>query len=443
MTIVRGTLLSSSLTPLVGFIDISIDRVVPTGTTGVLLSNNVVMPSTDRITLVAGYFSVDLEPTIVTQATYRFQVYEDLGSGNTRLIRDFFTALEDTGVIEYEALDTVTGIYPDQQDSRFTTIARRLYADSTFFTALIGYLLNARGAYSSVATYRRGDLVTFDGGSYLWRYGTNGNALPTEDTRWFPMAQRGNDGTGTAGNVATYGPGWSGQTDAPARGSLWTFLQTLATKVELSGYISAASASLVTPSINMVSGQTNTALSDASGVNASWVQSVIDLFRKGLTPIGAMLDYGGTVAPSGWLLCQGQLLVRTSYPALFTVLGTQYNTGGEAVTTFRVPDSRGRVTVAPDGGTGRLGAASVNGSSGGAQSVVLTVGNLPAHTHPLSGVGALHSVEVGPVAGAVIWTVNDPGYYRLRNATLSTGTGDPVATVMPFTTAAKIIYTGV
>lgn len=251
MTIIRGKLLNADKTALSGFIDISIDRVVPTGDTATPVSKSVVMPTSNRIQLVQGYFSVDLEPTVVSSATYRFQVYEDLGPGKIRLIRDFFTGIEDTGVIEYEALDTITGIYPDQQDSRFTTIARRLYADSTFFTALIGYLLNARGTYSPLATYRRGDLVSFDGGSFLWKAGTNGNDLPTNSALWFPMAIRGSDGTGTGGNGSPVGPGWSGQTDAPARGSLWTFLQTLATKIELSGYIRAASASLVTPSIDM------------------------------------------------------------------------------------------------------------------------------------------------------------------------------------------------
>ena len=443
MPIVRGTLLTADQTPLVGFIDISIDRVVPTGSVGVSLSKSVVMPSTDRITLAAGYFNVELEPTIVTQATYRFQVYEDLGSGNVRLVRDFYTALQDVAVIEYEDLDTVTGIYPDQQDSRFTTIARRLYADSTFFTALIGYLLNARGPYDDLATYRRGDLVAFDGGSYLYTYATNGNTLPTNTVRWFPMGTRGADGTGTTGNTSAVGAGWAGQTDAPARGPLWTFLQTLATKVELGDYISSLSAALITPSIDMGSGQIDTALADSSGVNASWVQDVLDQYRKGFMPVGTMVDYGGTVAPSGWLLCQGQLLLRSAYPDLFTVLGTQYNIGGEAITHFRLPDTRGRVTVSPDTSAGRLTAAAANGSSGGSATVTLSTPNLPSHTHGFDGAGVLTTVEVAPTAGAVIWPVNDPGYYRLRDATEATGSGVPFSVLQPYTTATKMIYTGV
>jgi microcystin-dependent protein len=224
---------------------------------------------------------------------------------------------------------------------------------------------------------------------------------------------------------------------------LWTFLQTLATKVELGGYISSLSAALITPSIDMGSGQIDTALADSSGVNASWVQDVLDQYRKGFMPVGTMVDYGGTVAPSGWLLCQGQLLLRSAYPDLFTVLGTQYNIGGEAITHFRLPDTRGRVTVSPDTSAGRLTAAAANGSSGGSATVTLSTPNLPSHTHGFDGAGVLTTVEVAPTAGAVIWPVNDPGYYRLRDATEATGSDVPFSVLQPYTTATKMIYTGV
>lgn len=56
-------------------------------------------------------------------------------------------------------------------------------------------------------------------------------------------------------------------------------------------------------------------------------------------PIGAILPYGGATAPSGWFLCQGQAISRTTYAELFAVIGTAFGTG-DGSTTFNLPDMR-------------------------------------------------------------------------------------------------------
>lgn len=61
------------------------------------------------------------------------------------------------------------------------------------------------------------------------------------------------------------------------------------------------------------------------------------------------LWFTGT-APTGWLLCNGDAVSRTTYADLFAVIGTTFGTG-DGSTTFNVPDFRGRVP-AGDGGTG-------------------------------------------------------------------------------------------
>ena len=60
-------------------------------------------------------------------------------------------------------------------------------------------------------------------------------------------------------------------------------------------------------------------------------------------PIGSIQAYGGTTAPSGWLLCQGQAVSRTEYADLFNVIGTAYGSG-DGSTTFNVPDLREATT---------------------------------------------------------------------------------------------------
>ena len=57
-------------------------------------------------------------------------------------------------------------------------------------------------------------------------------------------------------------------------------------------------------------------------------------------PIGTILPFGGTSAPNGFFLCQGQALSRTEYKELFGVIGTSFGSG-DGSTTFNIPDLRG------------------------------------------------------------------------------------------------------
>lgn len=104
---------------------------------------------------------------------------------------------------------------------------------------------------------------------------------------------------------------------------------------------------------------------------------------KGTIPIGGVMDFAGSAAPAGWLLCFGQQISTTTYAALFAVLGTTYGSGAG---TFGIPDYRGRATFGQDnmGGSaaGRITATlnfdgTVLGGSGGSQSQTLTLGQLP------------------------------------------------------------------
>lgn len=61
-------------------------------------------------------------------------------------------------------------------------------------------------------------------------------------------------------------------------------------------------------------------------------------------PAGVIAAYGGAAAPTGWLLCDGSAVSRTTYADLFTAIGTAYG-AGDGSTTFNLPDMRGRVPV--------------------------------------------------------------------------------------------------
>lgn len=104
-------------------------------------------------------------------------------------------------------------------------------------------------------------------------------------------------------------------------------------------------------------------------------------------PTGVMMDYAATTAPTGWLLCDGSAVSRTTYADLFTLIGTAFGAGNGS-TTFNLPDLRGRVAVGLDnlGGTAasRVSGGTTLGGSGGTQSANLAINELPVHEHDMA-----------------------------------------------------------
>ena len=102
---------------------------------------------------------------------------------------------------------------------------------------------------------------------------------------------------------------------------------------------------------------------------------------------GMLMPYAGASAPTGWLLCYGQAISRTTYADLFATVGTTYG-NGDGSTTFNLPDLRGRTIAGKDdmGGTSanRLTSAlngDALGATGGAETHTLTEAQLASHKH--------------------------------------------------------------
>jgi microcystin-dependent protein len=98
----------------------------------------------------------------------------------------------------------------------------------------------------------------------------------------------------------------------------------------------------------------------------------------GIVPVGSIVQYAGASAPTGWLLCQGQSLVRADYAALFGVLSTTW--GAADGTHFNVPDLRGKVAIG-------VSDSHALGTSGGAETVTLDTTQIPSHQHTIDSQG--------------------------------------------------------
>jgi microcystin-dependent protein len=99
-------------------------------------------------------------------------------------------------------------------------------------------------------------------------------------------------------------------------------------------------------------------------------------------PTGTVLSFAGSSAPSGYLLCDGAAVSRTTYAALYAVVGTTYGTG-DGSTTFNVPDGRSRTVVGAGQGTGLTNRTRGGGTGAawGEESHTLSQAEMPSHTH--------------------------------------------------------------
>lgn len=144
-------------------------------------------------------------------------------------------------------------------------------------------------------------------------------------------------------------------------------------------------------------------------------------------PPGVVAPYGGSSAPTGWLICDGSSVSTATYANLFAVIGYTY---GGAGSSFTLPDLEGRVVAGLEAASTRLTSAesgidgSVLGAVGGAEAHALTEAEMPAHTHTNSMVDSGVDTE-----GAPAQNVYQPGVGG--SATGSTGGGNTHTSVQP------------
>lgn len=141
----------------------------------------------------------------------------------------------------------------------------------------------------------------------------------------------------------------------------------------------------------------------------SMTQNLNNFYSTGtINEIGAIVAYGGTLPPTGFLLCDGTAISRSTFSALFAVLGTTYGVG-DGSTTFNLPNLKGRVPVGLDTSQTEF---NTMGKTGGHKL-------MQAHTHA-------ESVGNGTAGGiALVAQANyTGGNFAIGNTTASTGGGN-------------------
>lgn len=145
--------------------------------------------------------------------------------------------------------------------------------------------------------------------------------------------------------------------------------------------------------------------------------------------------FGGNFAPRTYAFCHGQLISIAENTALFALIGTTY--GGDGMTTFALPDFRGRRPV----GTGQgPGLSNVElGQIGGSESLTLTTVNMPGHNHTISlncsNNGATSNSPAGNFHAA---SEENLAYHSNGGSTMTTlitgtsGSNQPVSLISPY-----------
>jgi microcystin-dependent protein len=153
--------------------------------------------------------------------------------------------------------------------------------------------------------------------------------------------------------------------------------------------------------------------------------------------VGEIRMFAGNFAPTGWKLCDGTLLSIAQYEVLFQLIGTTY--GGDGEQTFALPDLRGRIPI-------HQGNGYVLATNGGSEEITLTVQQIPAHAHGMSGTAARPNRRNPKNTLPAI--TRDPLYAQpgatlpmAQNSTLLAGGSQPHNNLQPFLCLNFIIST--
>ena len=182
---------------------------------------------------------------------------------------------------------------------------------------------------------------------------------------------------------------------------------------------------------------------DFSGANLTGIEGI---------PTATIVPWSDSSVPTGFLECNGAAVSRSTYSALFAIIGTTYG-AGDGASTFNVPDLQDNVPIGKSGtkalaSTGGANTVTSTGNVGGSTAnATLSTAQLASHNHPEFGtnppagpnqkIGGSGSVRF-VVPGTTGSTGSGTGHSHNMSATFS---GDATSVVQPYLTVIYIIKT--
>ncbi len=162
-------------------------------------------------------------------------------------------------------------------------------------------------------------------------------------------------------------------------------------------------------------------------------------------PFGTITSFAGSTSPTGWLLCDGSAISRTTYSNLFSIIGITYGSG-DGSTTFNLPDLRTRVPV----GYNSSGTFNLLGKTGGSETHTLTVDELPSHNHTYrddynsaNNINFPSGTEIGDNEYSVSGPSTKNYLLGITGTMDNTGNNAPHNNLQPYIVLNYIIYHGV
>lgn len=147
-------------------------------------------------------------------------------------------------------------------------------------------------------------------------------------------------------------------------------------------------------------------------------------------PVGSVMPYAGSSAPTGYLLADGAEISRTTYSDLFAVIGTTYGVG-DGSTTFALPNLKGRIPVGKSAADTEFDTL---GETGGAKTHTLSIAEMPSHNHAFNtAVGVMNNKNFSGVGFNPI--TNDSSNVSINN----TGGGGAHNNLQPYITLNYLI----
>jgi len=177
---------------------------------------------------------------------------------------------------------------------------------------------------------------------------------------------------------------------------------------------------------------------DYDGSNITGVEGI---------PTATIIPWSDSSIPSGFLECTGAAVSRSTYSALFAIVGTTYG-AGDGSTTFNIPDLQDKVILGKSGtkalgSTGGAATTTNTGNVGGSTAnATLSTGQLPSHSHPALTPSGSFSSPAGGVLGKTSGNSGDAGGDGAHSHNMSaTFSGDATSVVQPYLAVIYIIKT--